>query len=158
MLRHIEQFLAICERYGIRPGFTFFDDCHRHAGVTLEPQPPIKGYHNGRWAALQDAERKDENLPKFKAYVQDVCEPIAQDKRVLWWEVYNEPNMKDAFTAKLRTLAYGWAKECQPGQPVIACWDDNPQTDIVNAHNYSANFARWDRQADLNPQEGNRVH
>lgn len=154
LLKRIEQFLAICQRHGIRPGFTFFDDCHRHAGVTLEPQAPVKGYHNGRWAALQDAERKDENLPRFKSYVQDIVRAHRDDPRVLWWEVYNEPNMADPFTAKLRELAYGWAKECKPGQPVLACWDDNPSTDIVNAHNYSADFTAWDRQADMNPQKG----
>ena len=154
LLKRIEQFLGICQRHGIRPGFTFFDDCHRHAGVSLESQAPIKGYHNGRWAALQDAERKDENLPKFKAYVQDIVQAHRDDPRVLWWEVYNEPDMKDPFTARIRELAYGWAKACKPVQPVLACWDDNPATDIVNAHNYSIDFAGWDRQADMNPQKG----
>jgi hypothetical protein len=154
LLKRIEQFLVICQRHGIRPGFTFFDDCHRHAGITLEPQAPIKGYHNGRWAALQDTERKDENLPKFKAYVQDIVRAHRDDKRVLWWEVYNEPNMQNPFTAKIREAAYGWAKACNPSQPVLACWDDNPSTDIVNAHNYTADFAGWDRQADMNPKKG----
>lgn len=154
LLKRIEQFLGICQRHGIRPGFTFFDDCHRHSGVTLETQPPIKGYHNGRWAALQDAERKDENLPKFKSYVQDIVSAHRDDKRVLWWEVYNEPNMGDPFTARIRALAYGWAKACNPTQPVLACWDDNPSTDIVNAHNYSSDFSGWDGQADMNPGKG----
>jgi hypothetical protein len=153
-LRRIEQFLTICRRHGIRPGFTFFDDCHRHSGVTLEPQPPVKGYHNGRWAALQDAERKDDSLPKFKQYVQDVVRAHREDPRVLWWEVYNEPNLQDAFTVRVRELAYGWAKECRPRQPVIACWDDHPYTDVVNAHNYSADFVSWNHQAERNPAKG----
>jgi len=59
------------------------------------------------------------------------------------------------FTVKLRELAYGWAKEVEPLQPVIACWDDHAFTDIVNAHNYEDNFAgRWNQQADLNPRKG----
>jgi len=156
-LQRIEQFLAICDKHGIRPGFTFFDDCWNHAGVTLEPQPPIPGRHNGRWAALQDAQRKDACLPMFKAYVQDVVSAHKADKRVLWWEAYNEPNLKDAFTARIRHLAYQWAKEAGATQPVIACWDDNPDTDIVNAHGYGDDFREggaWDRQADLNPRKG----
>ena len=92
-LANIEQFLVICQRHGIRPGFTFFDDCHRHEGISLDsPTEPVKGYHNGRWAACpQDRERTPENLPKFQAYVQDVIRAHARDERVLWWEIFNEP-------------------------------------------------------------------
>lgn len=150
----IEQFLKICDRHDIRPGFTFFDDCWNHKDISLNSEPPVDGRHNGRWAALQDAERKDENLPKFKAYVQDVIRAHAKDPRVLWWETYNEPNTQDAFTVKVRELAYEWAKELKPMQPVIACWNDHEHTDIVNAHYYDSDTAGWDRKADLNPNKG----
>ena len=153
-LERIEEFLKICDRHGIKPGFVFFDDCWNHVGITIDTLPPVDGRHNGRWAALQDAERKDENLPKFKAYVQAVIAPHREDKRVLWWEIYNEPNMGDAFSLKLREAGYGWAKELKPIHPVIACWDDHPYTDIVNAHNYTVDWAGWDRQADMNPAKG----
>ncbi|MCF7730388.1 MAG: glycoside hydrolase family 127 protein [Akkermansiaceae bacterium] len=153
-LERIEAFLEICDRHGIKPGFVFFDDCWNHAGITIDTPPPVDGRHNGRWAALQDAERKDENLPKFKAYVQAVIAAHRDDQRVLWWEIYNEPNMGDAFTLKLREAGYGWAKEMKPTQPVIACWDDHPWTDIVDAHNYSVDWAAWDRQANMNPTKG----
>jgi hypothetical protein len=50
-LANIEKFLQLCEKYGIKPGFVFFDDCHRKEGIYLDrPTEPIKGYHNGRWA------------------------------------------------------------------------------------------------------------
>ncbi|MFH1920386.1 MAG: family 16 glycoside hydrolase [Planctomycetota bacterium] len=154
-LQRIDQFLAICRRHGIRPGFTFFDDCWNHEGVSLESLPPVKGRHNGRWAACpQDVERTDEHLPELKAYVQDVVRPHRDDPRVLWWEIFNEPNLKSQFSVRLRTLAYGWAKELEPIQPVISCWDDSPETDVVDAHNYSNDFAQWDRQAELNPEKG----
>ena len=154
-LGRIDEFLAICHRHGIRPGFTFFDDCHRHEGITLDAQPPVKGWHNGRWAACpQDVERTDENLPKFKAYVQDVIRPLRDDPRVLWWEIFNEPNMRSDYTVKLRKLAFGWAKEVKPTRPVICCWNDSPETDVVDAHNYSNRFAGWDEQTELNPAKG----
>jgi hypothetical protein len=154
-LDRIEAFLKICDRHGIRPGFVFFDDCWNHSGITIDTPPAVDGRHNGRWAALQDVERKDENLPKFKAYVQAVIAAHREDKRVLWWEIYNEPNMGNTFTLKVREAGYGWAKELNPTQPVIACWDDHPWTDIVNAHNYTADFAGgWNAQADRNPAKG----
>ncbi|MEE8452095.1 MAG: family 16 glycoside hydrolase [Thermoguttaceae bacterium] len=154
-LDRIEQFLVICDRHGIRPGFTFFDDCWNHEGVTLESPPPVKGRHNGRWAACpQDVERTDANLPKFKAYIQDVIRPHREDDRVLWWEIFNEPGMRRDFTPNLRKQGYAWAKQLDPIQPVISCWDDSPETDIVDAHNYSSNLESWNRQADLNPEKG----
>ena len=154
-LVNIESFLKICDRHGIKPGFTFFDDCHRHKGIYLDqPTEPIKGYHNGRWAACpQDRDRKEEHLAKFKAYIQDVIRPYREDSRVLWWEIFNEPGRSE-FSQRLRKQGYAWAKELQPTQPVICCWDDSPETDIVNAHNYSAKFARWDHQAELNRAKG----
>ena len=129
LLPRIEQFLKICDRYQIRPGLVFFDDCHRRTGATLETQAPIKGYCNGRWAALQDSERKEENFPKFKTYVQDIVRAHRDDPRVLWWEVYNEPEFTHSkegriplpFQEKLRAAAYGWVMECKPVQPVLSC-------------------------------------
>jgi len=154
-LDRIEQFLVICDRHGIKPGFVFFDDCWQHEGITLTQKPPVDGLIGGSWAACpQDIERTDENLPKFKAYIQDVIEAHREDDRVLWWEIFNEPNMAQPYTVKLRELAYQWAKELDPIQPVTNCWDDSPETDLVNAHNYTADFAGWDRQADLNPTKG----
>ncbi len=154
-LGRIEQFLVLCDRRGIRPGFVFFCDCWNRKGVQLESQPPVKGRHNGRWAACpQQRHRTDEHLPRLKAYVQDVIAAHRRDRRVLWWEIYNEPNRRNAFSTRLRKTAYAWAKEPAPLQPVISCWDDNEATDIVDAHNYRADFAAWDRQADRNPEKG----
>ena len=62
--------------------------------------------------------------------------------------------MKLPYSAELRKLGYKWIKEIEPIQPVICCWDDSPETDIVDAHNYGNRFAAWDKQADLNPAKG----
>ncbi len=154
-LSRIDRFLELCNRHDIRPGFVFFDDCHRHEGITLKSLPPVKGWHNGRWAACpQDRERTAGNMPKFKAYVQDVIAAHRTDKRILWWEIFNEPNMRSAFSVALRKSGYRWAKELKPAQPVLCCWNDSAETDIVDAHNYSADFASWNRQTELNPEKG----
>lgn len=155
MLKRIETFLKICDKHGIKPGFVFFDDCWNHSGIEFGPQEPaVPGRHNGRWAACpQDRERTQENLPKLKAYVQEIIKAHRTDNRVLWWEVFNEPNSSE-YSANLRKLSYQWAKEVNPTQPVLCCWDDSPETDIVNAHNYTVDWGWWDRQADMNPAKG----
>ncbi|MFW6162817.1 MAG: family 16 glycoside hydrolase [Planctomycetota bacterium] len=116
---------------------------------------PIKGYHNGRWAACpQDRHRKPAHREALQAYVQDIVGKYRSDQRVLFWETFNEPQRRNAWSRALVADGYRWAKELQPCQPVICCWDDHPHTDIVDAHNYSSAAARWDRQAELNPKKG----
>ena len=153
---NLETFLMICEKYNIRPGFTFFDDCWNHEGIDLDtPTEPVKGLHNGRWAASPQARDRDiNNLERYKPYLQEIVSKYKDDPRVLWWETCNEPNMGNEFSIALRKAAYQFIKEVNPKQPVICCWDDSPETDIVNAHNYSAVFSDWDRQTDLNPAKG----
>ncbi|MCP4452046.1 MAG: DUF1080 domain-containing protein [Planctomycetes bacterium] len=155
-LANLETFLAICDTHGIKPGFVFFDDCHRHEGIFLDrPIEPIKGYHNGRWAACpQDRDRDAENLEKFKLYVQSVIRAHRTDSRVLWWEIFNEPNMRNTYSVRLRKAGYQWAKAVRPAQPVLNCWDDSDVTDIVDAHNYGWNPSSWDAQAEMNPPKG----
>ena len=120
-LANLEAFLVICQRHEIRPGFVFFDDCHRHEDILLDkPNEPVKGWHNGRWAACpQDRDRDPDNIEKFRPYVQEVIRPHRDDRRVLWWEIFNEPRRKEGgYSQRLRHAAYGWAKEVEPIQPV----------------------------------------
>jgi len=156
-LANIEKYLKICAKYDIRPGFCFFDDCHRHADIYLDkPTEPVKGWHNGRWAACpQDRDRDPKNLEKFKPYIQEVIGAFRTDKRVLFWEIFNEPKReKGKFSERIRREGYNWAKQVEPIHPVIACWDDNEATDIVNSHNYGWGAGGWDAQAEMNPAKG----
>jgi hypothetical protein len=167
--KNFETFINICNKHGIKPGFTFFDDCHRHEGIYLDkPTEPIKGYHNGRWAASpQDRDRDINNLERYKPYIQEVISKYKNDDHVLWWKTFNEPN-NSKWTIAMRKTAYKFAKEINPKQPIICCWDDSPETDIVNAHNYCNHvynssggwkyghsaFSSWDMQTELNPAKG----
>ncbi|MDR1817437.1 MAG: DUF1080 domain-containing protein, partial [Puniceicoccales bacterium] len=176
---NLERFLVICAKHNIKPGFTFFDDCHRPDGIFLKtPTEPVKGWHNGRWAvAPQKRDRDINNLARYKPYFQEIIGKYKDDPRVLWWETFNEPNMKDKWSVAMRKAAYKWAKEAAPSQPILCCWDDSPETDIVNAHNYqnhvyrdarraagatggaqwtygAAGFGDWDKQVALNPKKG----
>ncbi len=155
-LANLETFLAICNAHGIKPGFVFFDDCHRDSGIFLDkPTSPIKGYHNGRWAQCPQARDRDPgDLARFKPYVQTVIQAHRTDTRVLWWEVFNEPNMRNPFSVRLREAGYAWAKAVGPVQPVLNCWDDSDVTDIVDAHNYGWRPSAWDAQAAIKPAKG----
>ena len=162
LLANIEKFLTICERHGIRPGFVFFDDCHREEGIFLDkPTAPVKGFHNGRWAwCPQKRERDPGNLEKFKPYIQEVIRAHRTDSRVLFWEVFNEPAPGAEYSRRLSVAGYQWAKEVGPVQPVLNCckgeqgWGDTDATDIVDAHIYHWGPRAWDRLAEANVKKG----
>jgi len=161
-LANLEKFLTICDKLEIRPGLVFFDDCHREDGIFLDkPTTPIKGYHNGRWAQCpQKRERNPENLEKFKPYVEEVVRAHRTDKRVLWWEIFNEPAAGAEYSRRLSAAGYQWAKEVKPIQPVLNCyrgkggWTDTDVTDIVDAHIYRWDPPAWDGLASTNPKKG----
>ncbi|MHC4167459.1 MAG: family 16 glycoside hydrolase [Planctomycetota bacterium] len=160
-LANLETFLTICEKHGIKPGFVFFDDCHRDAGIFLdEPTTPVKGWHNGRWAwCPQKRDRDPEDMEKFKPYVQEVIRAHRSDHRVLFWEIFNEPQRGAKYSERLRRAGYQWAKDLRPIQPVLNCffnrgWGDTDVSDIIDSHLYQSDIPAWDRMADANPEKG----
>jgi len=161
-LAHLERFLAICEKHGIRPGLVFFDDCHRDEGIFLDrPTAPVKGFHNGRWAQCpQKRHRAPERIEKLKPYVQEVIRAHRKDKRVLFWEIFNEPAPRSNYSRRLSVAGYRWAKQVRPAQPVLNChrsaggWSDTDVTDIVDAHIYRWSPLAWHKLADANSAKG----
>lgn len=105
-------------------------------------------------ASPQDVERT--SIDRFKPYISDIVNTFREDKRVVWWEIFNEPNQKDTFSIGLRHAGFGWAKAQNPTQPVIACWDDHDDTEIVDHHQY---FLPWGENNDVfsNPAKGGIV-
>ena len=164
-MANLEKFLVICDKHGIRPGFVFFDSCHRHEGIFLEkPTQPVPGFHNSRWARSPQARDIDkDNLQKFKPYIQEVIRPYRADPRVLFWEIHNEPAPGGEYAEyrdRLKKAGYQWAKELKPVQPVLNCekgkqgWGDCEPTDIVDAHIYSHAHGALRVLSDMNPKKG----
>jgi len=161
-LANLETFLSICDRHGIKPGFVFFDGCHRHEGIFLDrPTEAIAGYHNGRWAQSPQArDIEKEDLERFRPYVQEVIRRHRTDGRVLFWEIHNEPPPGDAYRDRLKRAGYRWAKAVRPVQPVLNCekgkrgWGDCDVTDIVDAHQYLHNYGPLNYLADASPDKG----
>ncbi len=89
----VGQYLDIAGRHHITTIFVFFDDCWNesyHAGV--QPVPKV-GVHNSGWVRdpgklLYDDASITTTLEK---YVKDVLTTFSHDKRILLWDLYNEP-------------------------------------------------------------------
>ncbi len=165
--KRIDLFLDICKKHKIRPMLVLFDsvwDPNPQLGKQRAPKP---GVHNSGWMqgpgarALQD----EKQYSRLESYVKGVIAAFAKDRRVLAWDMWNEPdNMngssygklepanKSALVEVLLPRVFEWARSANPSQPLTAgIWrgdwssDDNlmsidkimlSNSDIISFHNY----------------------
>src|SRR5665213_2403912 len=163
--KRLDIFLSIAAKHHIRPLFVLFDSCWE-TNPHLGPQhPPIPGVHNSGWVQSPGKERllNPADEPQLKAYVQGVVGAFANDKRVLGWDIWNEPDNKggdrvEDEAAKVKRAdellpkAFAWARAMHPTQPLTSGvgqgdWSadghQSPTTkiqlaesDVISFHNY----------------------
>ncbi len=154
MKARIDHFLRITSEQGIRVMFVLFDDCW-NPEFTLGKQPePRQGVHNSGWVQCPGGSNKLEDMtfrPVLEAYTKDIISTFKDDKRILMWDLYNEPGNSGHKNHSLSLLSdvFKWAHACKPSQPVTAAlWNlsadfnalDSCQienSDIITFHNYS---------------------
>lgn len=158
--KRIDQFLSIAERHHIHPIFVLFDSCWEEVPKLGPQHPPIPGVHNSGWvqspgiAALNDPLQ----YPRLKDYVRSVVGAYGKDKRIVAWDVWNEPASTPAVIALLPQV-FAWARETHPSQPLtsgVVYSDETPpgvdaaglaakrtvveiqsaQSDVLTFHNY----------------------
>jgi hypothetical protein len=142
LLASISGFLGQASSHGFGVGLVLFDSCWGTGGANVSAQcQPTPGVHNGCW--FEGPEEADKTtLARFQPYVEAVVRAFGSDARVRWIEVYNEPHGNaSSFTLQLRDAAYRWALALGPAVPVMSCWDDNNNTQVVDTHQYSVAFA-----------------
>lgn len=168
MLKRMDQFLTIAQKHGIRILFVLFDSVWDPFPVAGKQRAPKLHVHNSGWVqspgykALLDSTQ----YPSMERYVKAVIGKFATDKRVLGWDVWNEPdNTNDGDYAKrdvpekakvilpLLQKVFIWAREVNPEQPLTsAIWngdwsaDDSlrpmeklmiKESDVISFHDYS---------------------
>lgn len=148
----INQFLKIADQHHIKPMFVFFDDCwNKVPQIGKQPEKKI-GIHNSGW--MQDpgdpASKETSNYAALKVYVKDILKTFSNDKRILLWDLYNEPGNsgKVGTSIPLLTEIFTWAREVNPEQPITAGlwnWGGNfnelnrfqlANSDVVSYHCY----------------------
>jgi len=148
--RRMDQFLAIADKHHIQPLFVFFDDCWNREPQAGRQPAPKPGIHNSGW--VQDPGQPFSNdstrFPGLEEYVKDVMTTFRTDRRILLWDLYNEPGnsgKRDSSLPLLRKV-FQWAREVNPDQPISAglwAWDFEKlnafqlqNSDIVTYHDY----------------------
>jgi len=131
--KRIDTFLAIAQKHGIKPLFVLFDSCW-DPHPKLGPQhPPIPGVHNSGWVQSPgtDALEDPSQNPRLEAYVKGVVGAFAKDKRILGWDLWNEPDNgaeqykgqptdKTERVARLLPQVFAWARSVDPTQPLTS--------------------------------------
>ena len=153
--QRIDQFLSIASRHHIEPIFVFFDDCWQKQPVAGKQPLPKPGIHNSGWVQDPgDPYSKDSlNFAVLEKYVKDILSSFAHDKRILFWDLYNEPGNggKKETSLPLLKKIFEWARATNPDQPIsvgLWAWDFEQlnafqiaNSDIITYHNYEE--ANW---------------
>ena len=138
--KNFDEFLNATQQYNLKPIIVLFDDCHRSNPASGKQPLPVKGVHNSGWAqspgyktvkAIHDGNY--EEVERLKNFFQEVLEKYSKDKRILMWDIYNEPgqfgNNENSF--ELLDFAWKWASEVRPDQPLTACLHGSVGKDII---------------------------
>jgi hypothetical protein len=164
--RRLNEFLDIAARHGIRPIFVLFDSCWDPEPKSGPQHPPIPGVHNSGWVQAPGRSRLEDaaQYPKLRGYVEDIVGTFGHDKRVLAWDVWNEPDNegggnyprhvgKQKYVEVLLPQAFNWARSRSAEQPLTSgLWIGDDWTygklnaiqkiqvdrsDVISFHDYS---------------------
>ena len=134
-LKRMDQFLAVAEKHHIRIMFVLLDsvwDPRPQLGKQRAPKPHV---HNSGWVQapgadlLKDDSRWDKEL---KPYIVGVITHFREDKRVLIWDLMNEPDNdssqykneelsnKGEVALRLLKQEWKWARSANPSQPLTS--------------------------------------
>jgi hypothetical protein len=149
--KRMNQYLAIADRHHISTLFTIFDDCWNPTYQTGKQPEPKTGIHNSGWLRDPgDVLFSDTTVIKtLELYVKDVLSTFANDKRVVLWDLYNEPGNSSYGNKSMDLLrkVFQWGREINPSQPLsVGVWNDDlkglnkfqlENSDVITYHNYS---------------------
>ena len=141
-LNRLDSYLKMSSSKGIKTLFVLLDDVW-HPVPKLGKQPePIPFVHNSGWVQSPGAEILGDSLRhhELKNYIKGVITHFAQDKRVVAWDLYNEPDNvayqkgrinlelknKHIYSLSLLKKVFKWAREVNPSQPLtVGPWKGN---------------------------------
>jgi hypothetical protein len=166
--RRIDKFLSIADRHHIKPIFVLFDSCWDPYPELGSQRPPKPGVHNSGWVQSPGTPglRDPEQYERLRVYIQGVVSTYRNDRRILAWDLWNEPDNlnessykrlepanKSELVLALLPKVFAWARAMDPLQPLTSgVWKGDwsspdklspfekiqlEQSDVISFHNYS---------------------
>ncbi|MGA2922857.1 MAG: cellulase family glycosylhydrolase [Candidatus Sulfotelmatobacter sp.] len=133
--KRIDKFLAIADKHHIKVLFVLFDSCWDPNSQLGKQRTPRPGVHNSAWVQSPGAKTLQDfaQYPRLEAYAKGMVEAFAEDKRILAWDLWNEPNNtnsgsyeeeepknKVALVLALLPKVFEWVREAKPTQPLTS--------------------------------------
>ncbi|MCX7048906.1 MAG: cellulase family glycosylhydrolase [Candidatus Sumerlaeota bacterium] len=172
--QRLARFLEIAAKHGISTAFVLFDDCAFGDPPQTEPylgkqRDPIPGMIGPSWTPSPGLKAvTDQSLwPDLEKYIKDVVGAFGQDKRVLMWDIYNEPGNSRMGNKSLPLVeaTFAWARAAKPSQPLtMSPWGAPREisermielSDVVSFHRYS-NYDKMREAIEQYKQRGRPV-
>ncbi len=148
--KRVDKYLQIADRHHIKTMFVFFDDCWNPTYKAGTQPAPKTGVHNSGW--VRDPGKLYYDRPTLtvtlERYVKDMFTSFKHDKRILLWDLYNEPGNSKYGNKSLPLLAkvFKWGRQVNPDQPLSAgVWNNDlkklnrfqlENDDIITYHDY----------------------
>ena len=167
--KRLDQFLTIADKHHIKPVFVIFDSCWDPFPALGRQHDPRPGIHNSGWVQSPGAVALTDSAqyPRLETYVKGLVGAFKNDKRILAWDVWNEPDNtngssynasepinKIELVNKLLPQVFAWARAANPSQPLTSgVWkgdysaDDKldatqkiqlENSDVISFHNYDS--------------------
>jgi hypothetical protein len=154
--KRLDRFLSIADRHKISTAVVLFDDCSFGDPPIREPylgkqKDPIPGMIAPSWTPSPGLSKVVDRSewPDLKRYVTDVVGTLANDRRVVLWDLYNEPGNSGMGNQSLPLVeaSFSWAREVRPSQPLtVSVWNGSladlnrrqiELSDVVSFHAYT---------------------
>ncbi len=163
----LNQFLNIAAKHHIKPMLVLFDSCWDPFPALGKQRAPKPGVHNSGWVQSPGAKALADpaQYPRLQAYVTGVVGAFAHDKRILAWDLWNEPDNtngssygkndppnKAELVLALMPKVYEWARAAGAQQPLTSGvwkgdWSSEEKlspmekiqlelSDVISFHNY----------------------
>jgi len=152
--QRLEHFLALADKHHLSATVVLFDDCAFGDPPQMEPylgkqREPIPGMILPSWTPSPGVSEVTNRTvwPELERYVKDVVGTFDHDRRILLWDLYNEPGNSAMHNQSLPLLeaSFAWARAANPSQPLTSSvWGASPEmnqhqlelSDVVSFHFY----------------------
>ena len=150
--QRFERFLALAASHGLSVMPVLFDDCAFDANrdpYLGKQDDPLPGTSNARWVPSPGLKRVTDKAawPELEKYVKDLVGSFKNDRRIVLWDLYNEPGNSGMGNQSLPLVeaAFDWARQAAAEQPLtVGVWGGTKElsdkqielSDVVSYHFY----------------------
>ena len=137
--QNLDRFLDACRARGITVMLCLQTGTVIPKGYVQKSEDPIiinfhPGCHDRSWVFEGMMMDKDNQYNDISLdFVRDIVTRYGHDDRVTFFDLYNEA---PDFHRELVKDIFAAARECDPMQPLTACWEAHDLSDVVSFHCY----------------------